>query len=325
LSSVVNFSILRSKLISFPSLKRFPQYQLPCRYPNTTGLTASEVNFSENCGCEKYFRSDSQVLEQAIGVLQRLARTVHLVRCDNEYFPPNTDLRNEESKMKTARSIWSLVAVAAFAALGAQSASAAIGTIVNSKHDFSATGPSATYKGTSTQVCVYCHAPHNGGGTTLLWNHAASAATYTLYTKTTSSTMDATIGQPGAVSKLCLSCHDGTVAVDSFGGATGNKLATGVANLGTDLSNDHPIGFAYNAALVTADPGLRAVSTAATIGTGNTGTIETKMLFGASGAATVECASCHDVHNSTSGTAVESKLLRQTTAGSALCMTCHIK
>lgn len=217
-----------------------------------------------------------------------------------------------------------LAAASLLLALGATSAQAAIGTIVGSVHDFSTTGPNATYKGTSTQVCIYCHAPHNTGST-LLWNRATNGATYTLYSSTVSSTMNATTGQPGAVSKLCLSCHDGTVAIDSFGGATGSKMVTGSPLLGTDLSNDHPIGFAYNAALVTADPGLRAVSTAATIGTGNVGTIESKMLFGASGAATVECASCHDVHNSTSGTAVQAKLLKVTTVGSALCTTCHIK
>ena len=168
-----------------------------------------------------------------------------------------------KSESKNLTWAW-LVAAALFFALGTQSATAAIGTIVASKHDFSASGPNATYKGTGTQVCVYCHAPHASTALTPLWNHASTAATFTLYT---SSTLNATTAQPGGVSKLCLSCHDGTVAVDSFGGATGTKLVTGSPLLGTDLSNDHPIGFTYDAALVTADPGLRAITTAATIGT----------------------------------------------------------
>ena len=222
-----------------------------------------------------------------------------------------------ESKYLT----WAWLATAVlFFVFGTQSAMAAIGTIIGSKHDFSASGPSVTYKGTTTQVCVYCHSPHSNPGTTPLWNHATTAATYTLYTSTT---LNASMAQPGGVSKLCLSCHDGTVAIDSFGGAAGTATlkATGTTSLGTDLSNDHPIGFAYNAALVTLDPGLKAVTSAATIGTGNAGTIDSKMLFGGQ----MECASCHDVHNSTSGTAVEAKLLRITTAQSALCTTCHIK
>ena len=208
---------------------------------------------------------------------------------------------------------WAWLATAVlFFVFGTQSAMAAIGTIIGSKHDFSSTGPSATYKGTSTQVCVYCHAPHASTTSTPLWNHASTAATFTLYT---SSTLNATMAQPGGVSKLCLSCHDGTVAVDSFGGATGTKLVTGTPLIGTSLVDDHPIGFAYNAALVTLDPGLRAVTTAATIGTGNAGTIDSKMLFGGQ----MECASCHDVHNSFGIT----KMLKKSNAGSALCLTCH--
>jgi predicted CXXCH cytochrome family protein len=210
------------------------------------------------------------------------------------------------------------VAALLFFAVATQFAIAAIGTVVGSKHDFSATGPNATYKGTNTQVCIYCHAPHSNPGTTPLWNHATSAATYTLYA---SGTLNATMAQPGGVSKLCLSCHDGTVAVDSFGGATGTKMVTGSPLLGTDLSNDHPIGFTYDAALVGLDPGLKAVSSAVTIGAGNTGTIDNRLLIGGK----MECASCHDVHNSTAGTAVESKLVRITTAGSALCIACHNK
>jgi len=211
-----------------------------------------------------------------------------------------------------------LVAAILFFAFGTQSALAAVGTIVGSKHDFSASGPNASYKGTGNQVCVYCHAPHASTTATPLWNHASTAATFSLYA---SPTLNATMAQPGGVSKLCLSCHDGTVAVDSFGGATGTKSVTGSTLLGIDLSNDHPIGFTYDAALVTLDPGLKAITSAATIGTGNTGTIDSKMLF----AGKMECASCHDVHNSTAGTAVEAKLLKITTAGSALCTTCHIK
>lgn len=220
--------------------------------------------------------------------------------------------------MKSVRHLW-LAAAALLLVFGTQAAMAAIGSIVSSKHDFSSTGPNATYKGAGTQVCVYCHAPHgNTSAGSLAWNRAMSAATYTLYSSTT---LKATGLAPGATSKLCLSCHDGTIAIDSFGGATGTKMVAGAALVGIDLSNDHPIGFTYDAALVTLDPGLRAVTTAVTIGTGNTGTIDTKMLF----AGKMECNSCHDVHNSTAGTAVESKLVRVTTTGSALCTTCHIK
>lgn len=218
-----------------------------------------------------------------------------------------------------------LLAAVMLSALGMQSAIAAPGTIIAGKHDFSTSGPNATYKSaTQTQVCIYCHAPHNNASIAApLWNHAQSVATYTLYTSAISTTLNATTGQPGVTSKLCLSCHDGTVAVDSFGGATGTKMATGTALLGTDLSNDHPIGFTYDAALATSDGGLKnpAVATVTLGTTGVAGSIETKMLFGGK----MECASCHDVHNGTARTAVESKLVTLTTTGSTLCLACHNK
>ena len=214
-----------------------------------------------------------------------------------------------------------VAAMLLLAASGSLAFAAAGDGVINSRHDFSATGPNPTYRGTSTQVCIYCHAPHASTTGTPLWNHAQTGATFTLYS---SPTLKATMGQPGGVSKLCLSCHDGTVAIDSFGGATGTKTATGAALLGTDLSNDHPIGFAYNAALLASDPGLADPSTK-TVGIGvggaNTGTITAKMLFNDQ----MECASCHDVHNSAAGTAVEAKLVRISTAGSALCVACHRK
>lgn len=205
-----------------------------------------------------------------------------------------------------------MAAAVVVASMGAQSAFAAPGSIVGSVHDLAPAGG---------QVCIYCHAPHNTNATVgVLWNHALTTATFTLYA---SPTMNAVPSQPAGTSKLCLSCHDGTVAIDSFGGATGTSFTTGSKNLGTDLSNDHPIGFTYDAALVTADPGLKAITTTANIGVGgvSTGTIASNLLKGGK----VECASCHDVHNSASGTAVQSKLLRITNAGSALCLTCHAK
>ncbi len=212
--------------------------------------------------------------------------------------------------------------VSALAALGAGGAAWG-GTIVGSPHDFSGD----VFSG--GQICVVCHTPHNANTTVTdapLWNHALSTATYTVYT---SATLTATVGQPGTTSRLCLSCHDGTVALDSFGGNTGANFLTGPENLGTNLSNDHPIGFTYDAALATADGALNdPVATTVTIGAGGTdtrtGTINDVMLF----AGRLECASCHDVHNTftaNNGTGAGNPLLRISKAGSAICLTCHRK
>lgn len=194
---------------------------------------------------------------------------------------------------------------------------AGAGTIVGSAHDF------AGQAWSGGQICIACHAPHNTAviADAPLWNHASSVATYTVYANT-SGTLQATVGQPGSTSKLCLSCHDGTVAVNSFGGTTGTTLLTGGKNVGTVLTNDHPIGFTYDAALVTADGALAPITTALTIGSGTktkAGTIASNLLYGGK----MECASCHDVHNTF--TAATGKMAKVSMASSALCTTCHIK
>ncbi len=189
-------------------------------------------------------------------------------------------------------------------------------TIVGTKHDM--TAGAGTYKGAnnaSNQVCIYCHTPHNGLSTLVpLWNHTTTAtATFTLYT---SPTLNATVTQPAGASKACLSCHDGSVNVDAFGGNAGaTKIPSGNANfLGTDLSNDHPVSFAYTSALVTADAaggpaGLVVPASASLVVAGIP-------LF----ATNLECASCHDVHDNTNA-----PFLRASNAASALCLKCHIK
>ncbi len=184
-------------------------------------------------------------------------------------------------------------------------------TIVGSGHDFSANAWA------NTEICLPCHTPHNAMvvSQSPLWNHELTASTFTVYDNTVSSTFDATTGQPDGNSKLCLSCHDGSVALENFGGTTtGTTYVTGNALLGTDLRNDHPISFTYDAALATTDGGVYNPTTQ-TSGLGST--INADMLF----AGKMQCASCHDVHNG-SGIAF---LLRKSNTGSALCLTCHNK
>lgn len=175
-------------------------------------------------------------------------------------------------------------------------------TIAGSAHDFS----SETWSG--GKICVVCHTPHNADATVSdapLWNHDVTSSTFTLYS---TGTLDATLGQPASSSKLCLSCHDGTVALDSFGGNTGSSTISGTTELGTDLSNDHPVSFTYNTALATSDGELEDPATNSTV---------SGLLFSGN----LECASCHDVHNATGF----GKFLRINNAGSALCLTCHVK
>jgi len=186
-------------------------------------------------------------------------------------------------------------------------------TIVGSAHDFSTQSWNTT-----GEICKICHTPHNSDisiAEAPLWYHQNTTATFQLYASPTFNGAG-TITQPSGNSKLCLSCHDGTVALENYGGTTnGTHFILPIDNLGTDLRNDHPISFVYDAALSTADPGLWNPTTH--MSGINNGTITQTMLFNNK----IECASCHDVHNS-SGIA---HLLRKSNASSLLCLTCHNK
>lgn len=181
--------------------------------------------------------------------------------------------------------------------------------IATSAHDFSGVAWN-----TGDQICQPCHTPH-GADTTVanapLWNHEVTAVVaYTLYDSTT---MDATTGQPSASSKLCLSCHDGTVALENWGGVT-TGTTTVAYSMGINLSTEHPISFDYDTALSTADGELFDPATDTTdLG----GTIDNDLLFGGQ----VQCASCHDVHNAEN----LPSLLKIDNSGSNLCLTCHDK
>jgi predicted CXXCH cytochrome family protein len=193
-------------------------------------------------------------------------------------------------------------------------ASVAYAGIVGSKHDMRSY---VSGEGT-TQVCVFCHVPHNAVTTSTapLWNHTdTSTASFGVYT---SATISGATSQPAGVSRACLSCHDGTVAVNSLvqapsdGNAGTLRTLTGTALVGTDLSNDHPVSITYRNDL---DSGLRA-PTGTTVVNGAV----TAQLYGTASPYTVECASCHLVHDPTN-----TPFLRVANTNSQLCTACHLK
>lgn len=158
------------------------------------------------------------------------------------------------------------------------------------RHNLSTLSSAATRDVQSTdvnQLCVFCHTPH--AATTRdaannvilpapLWNKVIPAQT--AYTGYVSDSLDATAGAPGGSSKLCLSCHDGTLAVGNMNvyntvvgfsatmtgpAQSGGKLSgvseTGFSTaLGQDLRNDHPISIAYTDTLVSRDTELRRLT-----------------------------------------------------------------
>ena len=174
----------------------------------------------------------------------------------------------------------------------------------------SGTGP---VKG-NLDPCLFCHAPHSGvqNSNPALWSQTLSVQTYTPYSSTT---LHNAQQQPalGASSTLCLSCHDGTVAVGEtqpFGQITMTGSMNKEDQFGTNLQGSHP--FSLKLPLVDA-PDLLA-SLAATHTTGDPAV---KLI-----ANNVECTSCHSPHVQAIDKLSQNFLVRDGSSGQ-LCKACH--
>jgi predicted CXXCH cytochrome family protein len=223
--------------------------------------------------------------------------------------------------------------------------------VVGTMHDLSATG--FAKQTDYAQVCKFCHSPHgaNSGAAQLvpLWGHANTTATFTMYgaagsTTNPNSQLRGTIdAQPSGPSLACLSCHDGTVAVNArYAGGYApnygnfNTASTNAADFTSSVVNGKTYGTLtkHTIGAQTKDANGNTVngdlSTVHPIGVDYTGVNAELWASPKPGVKLfnnkVQCASCHDAHNwngadgSSTGT-----FLRMTTNGSALCLACHNK
>ena len=192
-------------------------------------------------------------------------------------------------------------------------------SIVRSAHDLSFR-PETEKNG---EICIYCHTPHHAKTDAVLdynplWN--AGVQTSENFTPYSSSTLDAVIGDPLiGPSRLCISCHDGTIAVDIALKADSSRMIAPPSRIGADgtLASDHPIGFDYIAAAA-ADGEIQPATAEF-----STGTIA-DYLFTAGSVQIMTCSTCHDVHEQGEPFPF-GKFLHVNNTGSALCLSCHIK
>jgi hypothetical protein len=214
--------------------------------------------------------------------------------------------------------------------------------IPGSVHDFSRAAWNASH-----DLCSPCHQGHVQAGSVVqtLWARPSSTANFSVYD---GRTFNAGRHEPSGVSLACLSCHDGTVAINQrFGGIEGGQpvFISASSQIGPDLHTSHPISFTYDASLAAADGALEnptsyrigdakknlTVGTAPVPHDGSGAslmnqTIDQTLLFDHK----VECSSCHDVHR-LQGSAPSSKSLLRLDGidsagrGDLLCRTCHIK
>jgi predicted CXXCH cytochrome family protein len=172
--------------------------------------------------------------------------------------------------------------------------------VAATKHNLSTSGRGDVRALTETRICVFCHTPHNAAPASPLWNRELEPRTYLTYS---SPTLDASPQQPTGTTKLCLSCHDGTIAPGTVLNPAAGIAMAGAAppGFGLDLSAHHPVSFAYHDSL----PSSELVSPP-----------PEELTFGAG--EVVQCTTCHDPHSDRFG-----KFLVKDHRYSALCTTCH--
>lgn len=159
----------------------------------------------------------------------------------------------------------------ALLAIGMFGSQQALAGIASTKHNLGSTGTGVNKFDGTGEICVFCHTPHGAdtSASVPLWNRALVApASYTTYNSLGTSSLDGATAPVGSVSLACLSCHDGTQAMNVMINAPGSggynaagaplagtwtglnqtlgKISAGlITNIGQDLTNDHPVGIQY--------------------------------------------------------------------------------
>lgn len=243
--------------------------------------------------------------------------------------------------------------------IAAPDAAQAVG-IKSTKHNLSVSGPGPIKAVSETRICVFCHTPHSAtvsyfmepGLSYPLWNHKLQlpSVTYILPGQLQGTPLLSTPqNPPDGDSRLCLSCHDGTVAIGAVVNL-GNGSGTGGSNIamtGTgltmegkldlaqsafvgadlDMSGHHPVSIVVNQDLV-ADLLSRCEPSSFTVRLEPVRpviyrpTLDVYPESGGSSGNGVQCTSCHDPHDDMGG----KKFLRIGSPDNAqpLCDSCHM-
>ena len=240
--------------------------------------------------------------------------------------------------------------------------------VLGSVHDMRASAGAVDIGG-NDRVCAFCHTPHhayqgsNPSDYYPLWSRQLDTQSFTPYASSTINAIDWNADIAVGPTRLCMSCHDGTIAPDQHYGNVGvvAGLAENIPGMGlgsswlggpgvgsgtAGLSNDHPVGFNYDTvaigpatdapspALISGagaqeDPWIRAASDQLVYTGGPFPIKVNERLYTdqSDGSRYMTCATCHDVHNRKNADTVASPnyLVLAPQKDSALCLTCHIK
>jgi len=168
--------------------------------------------------------------------------------------------------------------------------------VLGSSHDLSLIIPE------TTNICTPCHAAHGAKDVPDMPLSSRSLPTgpYLLYS---SRTLDATLEQPSGLDAFCLSCHDGTIALDSYKWYRGSTF---IRHAKTRFDNSHPFGFDM-AAVALVDPGI-----ADPVDLDGSGVAPFKLVNGK-----IHCVTCHEPHNESGNF----RFLRS--SAKDMCTVCH--
>lgn len=168
------------------------------------------------------------------------------------------------------------------------------GSVFDSKHNLSLSGKGDIKAVSETRVCIFCHSSHNASSEGPLWNHKTTVpGKFVTYDRTTLSSKPE---QPNGATKLCLSCHDGTIAVGAVHsiadpinmrnvGGSGEIPTARRSRIGTDLSGTHPVSVRYSQPLAMSSRHLRWPPA------------DPEGIIGPDEGGYVQCTSCHDPHD----------------------------
>jgi hypothetical protein len=193
-------------------------------------------------------------------------------------------------------------------------------------HNLSISGPGEVKSVTESEVCKFCHVPHNAMPSTPLWGHAISTVRYQVPSIRAESGERRAAPQPDGSSKLCLSCHDGTVALGEIVGKTrpvefqgSGRLRPGQRGfLGTDLSGSHPVS------IVMPKGGGQQPASDTDMGLKPSAAVRADPNIKLDASGKIQCTTCHDPHSD--AYYVEGEVPRFWVKPSVdeVCITCHV-
>ena len=210
---------------------------------------------------------------------------------------PGSDIGAESVRARRGRAV--PYVLCCLILLGPGTLRAQHGGVAATLHNLSVSGPGEVRAVSETEICKFCHIPHSAVVPTPLWSQKLSRARYQIPRVRDEGGRRASGHQPDGASRLCLSCHDGTVALGDIGGeprpialAGAQRLRPGRRGfLGTDLSGSHPISFVVSETARDVADGQRDIGTAPLAAMNR----EQGVRLDKHGK--MQCTTCHDPHS----------------------------